>query len=358
MRIERGQIVAFFAFDVGYAIALDQLRTLCAATPVQPLSGKKRTPSYLQYTRAPQTLRLGDAAPFAGMNGSIYATAFDFGAVSLSWRWTLPREGISIENLAAVAENAYTLGLEALAREHINLLFEKIKPAISRPRVSRFVEDYFLFVIEKSDQPMSAEDLLRQYASELAHTLRFERRQLSSEQIREALSQTVSYYEDDLVVIDWNAAIIYDTDYEDTAIVLELLNVALLEARFTDAELDQRISEYGKLVAPRREWPIPLRMPYRKPFEELAELRVDSSLLFERIENSLKLVGDLYLARVHQVAARRLHLAEWESTIAQKVEIVGDFYDVMTERVRASQSQLLELAIILLIVVEIVQSFF
>jgi hypothetical protein len=138
----------------------------------------------------------------------------------------------------------------------------------------------------------------------------------------------------------------------------ELLNVALLEARYTDAELDKRISEYGRLVAPRREWPIPLRMPYRKAVQELAELRVDSSLLFERIENSLKLVGDLYLARVHQVAATRLHLPDWESTIAKKVEIVGEFYDVMTDRERAVQSQILELAIIILIIIELIRSFY
>lgn len=358
MRIEKGQVIALFAFDVGYAISLDQLGKLCAATPVQPLSRKKRTPPYLQYTRTPQALKLGDAVEVAGLKGSIWATAFDFGAISLSWRWTVPPEGLDIARLPELAQQVFALGLEAQARAQIEVLFEKISPAVVRPVVSHLLEDYFLFIIERPDQPLLAEDLLQQHGTELAHTLRFEIDSLSSEQQTEALSQRVSYYQRDLVLVDWNAAIIYDPDYEDTAIVLELLNIALLEARYIDAELDKRISEYGRLVAPRREWPIPLRMPYRKAVQELAELRVDSSLLFERIENSLKLVGDLYLARVHQIAAHRLHLREWESTIARKVEIVGGFYQVMTDRVRATQSQILEIAIILLILIELIRSLY
>jgi hypothetical protein len=35
------------------------------------------------------------------------------------------------------------------------------------------------------------------------------------------------------VCLDWNAALIVDADYEDTANVLELLNVELLEARMS-----------------------------------------------------------------------------------------------------------------------------
>jgi len=42
---------------------------------------------------------------------------------------------------------------------------------------------------------------------------------------------TVRYLENDLTVVDWNAAVIYDRDHEDTVRVLELFNVELLEAR-------------------------------------------------------------------------------------------------------------------------------
>jgi hypothetical protein len=61
----------------------------------------------------------------------------------------------------------------------------------------------------------------------LARTLRFETADLSRPQQDEALAQAISYFENDLVLVDWNSAVIYDRDYEDTASVLELINVEL-----------------------------------------------------------------------------------------------------------------------------------
>ena len=131
----------------------------------------------------------------------------------------------------------------------------------------------------------------------------------------------------------------------------------MLEARYIDRQLDKRIAEYGSLVRKRIEWPIPLRRPYRKSIEDLAELRVESALLAERVENALKLVGDLYLARLHSAAAKRFYLQEWETTISRKLEIVSDFYDLMNDRLHTAQSQALEVIIVILILVELILPF-
>jgi hypothetical protein len=44
-----------------------------------------------------------------------------------------------------------------------------------------------------------------------------------------------------------------------------------------------------------------LRALNRKAIQALAELRLESLVLTERVDNALKLIGDLYLARVHAV---------------------------------------------------------
>ncbi|MFM9745738.1 hypothetical protein ACKI2C_50140, partial [Streptomyces brasiliscabiei] len=81
----------------------------------------------------------------------------------------------------------------------------------------------------------------------LAQVLQFDTDHLSEAQRQEALSKAISYYERDLVLIDWNASIVYDSDYIDTLNVLELLNVELLEARYMDGLLDKRIKNYQGL---------------------------------------------------------------------------------------------------------------
>jgi uncharacterized Rmd1/YagE family protein len=77
----------------------------------------------------------------------------------------------------------------------------------------------------------------------------------------------------------------------------------------------------------------------------------------ERVENALKLVGDLYLARLHSAAAGRFYLHEWDRIISRKLEIISDFYQVLNDRVHTMQSQALEVIIVILILVELVLAF-
>jgi hypothetical protein len=72
--VRQGQALAFFAFDIGYEVSLDKVRQLLPSSPVQPLSRKKQTPTYLQYTYVPQVQGLGEAAPFHRFPGHIQAT--------------------------------------------------------------------------------------------------------------------------------------------------------------------------------------------------------------------------------------------------------------------------------------------
>ena len=83
-----------------------------------------------------------------------------------------------------------------------------------------------------------------------------------------------------------------------------------------------------------------------------------TEVVVERAENALKLIGDLYLARVHAAASERFYLREWEASINRKLDIVEDFYQLLTDRVRNTQSHTLELIIILLILFEIMMAIF
>ena len=357
-RIVQGQVVALFAFDVGYEVSLERLSAMLMTTPVQPLSRKKQTPTYLQYTRPPQILSLGLATGHFAVPGNIQATIFDFGAVSIAYRWPIEQGNeVSLDGLPQISQDLFNLNLGVHARDQAEALMKKIESAIFRPHLADLIEDYYLFIIEKLDQPARAEDLLSENRGLLARTLRFETADLSRAQVDEALSQAISYYDNDLALVDWNAAIIYDRDYEDTANVLELINVELLEARYIDQQLDKKINDYGALARSRIEWPIPLRAPYKQAIQELAELRVESALVNERVENALKLIGDLYLARLHSAAAGRFYLHEWDRIISRKLEIISDFYQVLNDRVHTAQSQTLELVVVILIMVELILAF-
>jgi hypothetical protein len=365
-----GQAVALFAFDIGYEVHLDALRDVQASFPLESLSKSKQKPSYVQYTVTPHVLDLGETTLLPGWTGKIQATLFDFGAVSIAYRWSLTQHpsAKTLPDLPALSEQLYDAELEDDARRQVERLLQHIEHAVDRPEISDIVEDYYVFILDSQKmgfsetepisatetQPFQATDFLQRNQAVLAQTLRSETLPLSRSQQQEALLKPITYYESDLVLVDWNAAIIVDTDYSDTLTVLELLNIKLLEARYTDTRLMASINHYeDTILRNSRRFIFPLFNPYRHMIGELAEWRLHASLMTDRIDNALKIIGDLYLYKIYTVASERFNLPEWETSISRKVDIITSLYQLLTDRVSTMQGQALELVIIVLILIEI-----
>ena len=87
-------------------------------------------------------------------------------------------------------------------------------------------------------------------------------------------------------------------------------------------------------------------------------MQVDGALLFERVTNTLKLLGDQYLARVYRLAAQRFHLEAWDASILRKLETLESIYGKMSNRATTRRMEVLEWIIIVLIAVSIALSFF
>src|SRR5215510_15132231 len=136
-RIQQGHISALFAFDVGYEVSLEKLANLLPSVPVQPLSPKKLTPTFTQYNRPPRVLNLGACpGPFGEDTGQVRATFFDFGVVSLAYRWALAKEhGTLLADLPLISQHLYQSNLVAKGRGQVEELVERVKPAIIRPNL-------------------------------------------------------------------------------------------------------------------------------------------------------------------------------------------------------------------------------
>src|SRR5207249_3642843 len=68
---------------------------------------------------------------------------------------------------------------------------------------------------------------------------------ISDEEVDDTWRNWFSYYQDDLVVLDWDAALVIEpsASYEDTLTVFELANLQLLELRTYDAFLDKVVDK-------------------------------------------------------------------------------------------------------------------
>ena len=150
--------------------------------------------------------------------------------------------------------------------------------------------------------------LLEEHAAWLAGLVRLEAEPLSGDEIQAALQSHISYSPRDLLLVAWSAAVLVDRDCEETLQAIEFANLQLLEYRYIDNLLDERLAAaYSTIHRTLQSW-LPFWRTHSRPLRQLGELRIDANNLFERTGNALKMVGDQYLARVYQIIATRFHL--------------------------------------------------
>ena len=89
----------------------------------------------------------------------------------------------------------------------------------------------------------------------------------------------------------------------------------------------------------------------------MAELQVDNATLFEGVNNTLKLLGDQYLARVYRIANRRFHLDDWDSSILRKLQTLESIYEKISGQATNQRMEILEWVIIFLIAFSIALEF-
>ncbi len=177
---------------------------------------------------------------------------------------------------------------------------------MTKPRddAEKHLEHYAIFMIQEFNRAVDASELLENYGIELVRILR-EEIDLSRDEMREALKNPLSYRHNDLTLIDWNSTFIYDPEASyDVPDVIEFALIQLLELRLYDQMLDLLVDEaYDVLI------PIKQRIfPFSRTLRNLSGIKLDISEIIDRLEYHLKLIGDLYLAKVYQTASKRFYL--------------------------------------------------
>jgi hypothetical protein len=345
-----GTCFTWFAFDVGLAIDLDEAaQRLREAASRQALKHHHRAPQYFEYQ--PPPLRIAQPAEIIALGrfataASAELTIYDFGAVSVQYRIALRGP---LADLAPLSESLYdNQALRADARRHVEQLVESIRPCISKPELAPAVEDYTVYQISTIEPACNVGQFVASRAERLAQILRSEHTPLSQQEIDDALGNRISFGPDDLAIIDWNSSLLIDRDYEAVLAVLEFANVELLELRFLDHQLDRLLSEAHTMLA-RSTWRRMFVMSGARDLRRLGRAQLDSAVLFEEINNALKLLGDQYLARVYRLASDRLHIPEWDASILRKLQTAESIYSKISDYQAVRRMELLEWIIILLI---------
>jgi hypothetical protein len=157
---------------------------------------------------------------------------------------------------------------------------------------------------------------------------------------------------DNLVVIDWDAALVVDLNgyVDDVLYVLELANLQLEEYRVMDQRLDRHLDRaYDDLKRQRfRLWGTPVKM-----LSTLRLFRVDVTKLNDEVTHISKFFGDWYLARVYLGAAERFYLNQWRQSVADRLGQLDQLYSVVNSDINNQRMVWLEVIVVIFFAIDL-----
>lgn len=359
LRFAAGRLLCYRLYDVADEIDLDQAQEILAGAATRLKLSRERS-QYLEIPRAPLTVHLGERM-VTGAGGSThssdaYARLFSFGALSVRYEVLLPEGAESGEIARLVHELESSSTLSAEAREEASRLSERLRAALDTPHDWKGVETYAV-LLARGVEGVEKPSLLRE-DPRIARILLAEvgEGELSAEEVKDATQHRFTYMENDLCVLDWNAAVVIEPNaLRDIPDILEFATAQLLEFRFYDDLVDHEMESLYSHLAQTREpllWKLGGR--YRRLGRQLNRRLVETVEFVERVDNALKVIADSYLARVYTGALECFRVPAYLAGVNRKQDLVRQVAEVLSNESQVHTSHLLEIIVILLILYEIV----
>ena len=354
---EKANVFCYRIFDIANEIDLEAARALITED-ARRLKFSREGSEYLHLPNPPLAVELGRKTLTLRKGAcSVDAVArlFDHGAASILLKVPVPA-GMTMDSLIVMVDELYdSSGVEALSAELLEGMRRVISQAIQGGHRWEQNESYTVVFAEKMQGNPTATQL--QERVELARLLlgEVDTQPLSERERHEVTKRRFSYKESDLAVIDWNSAFVYEpSGSQDIPDILEICNAQLLELRFYDDSLDNSIRRiYGEVLRKRRQWHSIFRSPYKILARQVLATVLEMSEFVERVENSLKIIGDFYLAKVYEAAVKRLRIPAWQSSVSRKQQMLAQVYQLLKGEVDTDRSLTLEFTVVILIVSEV-----
>jgi len=355
-----GEVVYIYAFDVAYEMTRQPVRELLGQPVAQfVVDASKRSPRHLFFYR-PQMVRLPPLERI-GPNGPVrmdrVIKLLPVGAISITVR--VPFEVGQVEDLINYHELQFSNGS---LNEEVRNLAEEVRRELAshfvRP-VAHLAEEeaYTVFCIHsplltEDGAQVSAANWWKANRRSIASLLTQEPDpdHLSKQEAEESTGRFLTYYEHDLVVVDWDAALIIDEpqNFDETLYVMELANLQLAELEAYDRILDNSLERAYRDLRLR-----PIR-GRRAILQELREIRIDLARFSDELSNISKFFGDWHLARIYENISARFHLGDWHRTIDKKLQTLDDLYQLINHDQTNRWMLILEVTIVLLFVIDLV----
>jgi len=353
--VASGSLLSLFLYNVADAIRLDGLRQTLGAPPARrepPF--RQPAPEYVRFVTPPviEPLAPVEIEPGSSIGGRV--AYHEYGIVTVQLE--IPFEGTWEEIAALAARWMNAPELDQIAASVVREQVKRVKAALVDPYKEQLSEDYCIIHLRRADDErgrvLNAQDLIEQRGDSIAQIVRGEVARFSASELAEILESRMSYYENDLLVVGWSAALVYDTPEGavPTIQLLEYANAQLLEFRHYDKVLTELLSdvyrslERGGLLS---------RWRMARDAEHVNTIRLDIRELTERVDNSIKFLSDMFAARLYRMAAAKIGVPDYRTLVDQKLDSAGELYGFMMDRFYHGRAFVLELMVVIILMIEL-----
>ena len=359
--IERATLYLYQLYDIAFGIDLERAHTLLKTPTTTPTARARPVVTRggsIEIPQLPLEIALGDeTVELAGMTLSarVHMRVYDLGILAFRMMIRLP-DGVTWDAAAGLlgAAQSYPPDVLASFERHRDAAVARLQSALERPyALAHRAEDYAILMIERMGAGVPAAELARDPV--VLRTALGERRRLSASAAQ--LASSFSYYEDDLIVLTWGAAVVVEPDSsarEDVALLLEFANAQLLAFRSYDAEVERDLTRVARRVARSRRPRWPLLLSSGRFLREIHSLIADITETSGRVENALKVTEDVYWNRVYAAALATLKVEVWRTGIAETLGVLRETAALLRDEAQEALAIWLEVLVIVLIAIELV----
>jgi len=347
----QGSVLVLIQFDVCEEINLDSLRDIFGARR-QEASFKHPAPGYVRFQRPPVVEPVEPLILESGERLDVQIKYYDYGVLSVVFELPFSGDWDTLVRLAGrwVWDTDFTSFAQKIVKQKI----ERARPALVKLYDSWLHEDYFVFHVRDLAGNPSAAELLSTQGGRIAQIVRGENVPLSEGEQQEIMQSKISYYPNDLAVISWNAAFLYDSaaGAETVIQLLEYANSQLLEFRHYDELLTRELQSVYDFME-NGSMGITARWRTAKRASRLHTVLLDVGELTERADNAIKFLSDMFSARLYKVAAQKIGVTDYKNLVNEKVHTAEELYRFMVDQFHQSRAFVLEVLVVVILVIEL-----
>jgi len=358
--IKKGQVLIYRIFDIAEEIDLKKAETLLKNHRGQD---RFKVPRHIdrallvknppvKFDYGEEVLLLKDHQ----LRVETQAKLRDYGTLTLIYQIQIPEHftWAQMIHLASFLETGEEI--DAFAERHHQEIKTTIEGALKKPSPWKGFEDYIIYFIEDYEGAQSISQLIEN--ADLTSLLFAENEVQVSERNKKIVLENITQYgEKDLVLVEWNAALVIEPGGgREVCDILESAVSHLLELRYFDDLLADLLGNLYDDIERIQENKFIISNKFERLYKEASRKYIDFSEFIEKVENSFKVVGDFYLATVYRSATRKFRLTDWQNNINRKMTLLAQASTFLQGEVNMLRSHFLEIIIIVLIAFEVVSA--